>query len=140
MADFKLWKDRDQKRVDPTLFSVQAEAWARELAAENSRNKRLNKRTQIRRFYDEVLRLDAEAKRAGDSINKQDQYANVVLPRLHMLIAKAAYAKGRELVSEGFVNFIKSGVTQSTEPEDLKMFADFFEAFMGFYRLFGPAN
>jgi CRISPR-associated protein Csm2 len=143
MADFKLWKNREEGKLDPALFSMEAEKWAKELAAENNRNKRLNKRTQIRRFYDEVLCLDTEARPPADSPEKpdeQDRFETLILPRLHMLIAKAAYAKGRELVSDNFVNLIKTGVNQSTEPKDLKVFADFFEAFMGFYRLYGPAN
>ena len=107
---------------------------AREMAAENesSRGKE-NKRTQIRCFYDEVVRLDLLSK-------KESTNWEVVLPMVHMLIAKAAYAKGRKLISDGFLEFIKSGVGQIHTHSDLEVFSNYFEAFMGFYRLHGPNN
>ncbi|WP_449243781.1 type III-A CRISPR-associated protein Csm2 [Desulfobacca acetoxidans] len=134
MPEITLWKDKGKKTVDPFLFSTQAEALAKDLAAdsERSRNK-ANKRTQLRRFYDEVLRLDSEAK------TRPEQWDNI-LPRLHMLTAKAAYARGRELVSENFVNFIRNSINQISHQDDLVVFANFFEALMGFYRLHRPAN
>jgi CRISPR-associated protein Csm2 len=55
-----------------------------------------------------------------------------------MLVAKAAYAQGRELVSPSFVSLLKSGVSQVETRRDLTIFANFFESFMGFYKLHGP--
>jgi CRISPR-associated protein Csm2 len=134
MANITLWKDKDNKIIDPTLFSSKAETLAKDLAAESEISRgRTNKRTQIRRFYDEVLRLDSEAKA------RPEQWDNI-LPRLHMLTAKAAYAKGRDLVSEQFLHFIRNSIDQINHQDDLVVFANFFEAFMGFYRLYRPAN
>lgn len=134
MSEITLWKDKDKKLVDPTLFSTKAEDLAKNLAVDSDHSrKKANKRTQIRRFYDEVLRLDSEAKA------RPEQWDNI-LPRLHMLTAKAAYARGRELVSENFVSFIRTSINQIDRQEDLVVFANFFEALMGFYRLHGPAN
>jgi len=133
MAGISLWKDKGKKIVDPTLFSSTAEQLAVKLAEDNKNSKKANKRTQLRRFYDEVLRLDSEAK------TRPEQWDNI-LPRLHMLTAKAAYAKGRELVSDNFVSFIKNAIQQIEHQDDLVVFANFFEAFMGFYRLHGPSN
>jgi len=131
-----LWKDPKKKVVEPNLFSGAAEELARKLADDNKSNKKANKRTQIRKFYDEVLSLDAEAQANPDETRWQ-----VILPQLHLLIAKAAYAKGRELVSDNFLTFIKDTINgQVKTPDDLKIFATFFEAFMGFYRLHGPSN
>jgi len=135
MTDIRFWKDRAAGTIDPTLFSKKAEDMAKEIAAahEASRQRKENKRTQIRKFYDEVLRLDNVAQA------KPDQWDNV-LPQLHMLTAKAAYAKGRELISDGFLDFIKKSVEQIEGKQDLRVFASFFEAFMGFYRMYGPRS
>ena len=63
-----------------------------------------------------------------------------ILPMINMIIAKTAYAKGRNLISNNFLLFIKSSIKQIKTPEDLTVFANFFEAFYGFYKLHCPAN
>ena len=133
MTKIEFWKDSKKGLIDPTLFSSQAENLALEIKKENEQNKNTNKRTQIRKFYDEVVRLDMEAKA------REEEWFNIV-PLVHMLTAKAAYAKGRSLISDGFLDFIKHSVGQVNSPKDLSVFANFFEAFMGFYRLYGPKN
>ncbi len=137
MPKIELWKNRDKRVVDPRLFSSLAENFAKDLARDNRQNSKMNKRTQLRKFYDEVLRLDMEAR--GQKDEKEDQWHRI-LPLVHMLTAKAAYAKGRKLVSDTFLNFIKELVEQIKDPEDLSVFASFFEAVMGFYRYYGPSN
>ncbi len=134
MESVLLWKDAEKQTIDPSLFSSVAESFAQKMAkdSESSRG-RENKRTQIRKFYDEVLRLNMIAK------TRADQWEQI-LPLVHMLTAKAAYAKGRNLISHGFMAFIKSCVQQVHTPRDLDLFSNFFEAFMGFYRLYGPRN
>lgn len=123
-------------KFDYTLYSDQAEALAKELADDIKSSRKVNKRSQIRKFYDEVLRLDTEAK----GIQK-DKFEEQILLRLNLLIAKAAYAQGRELVSPNFVKFIKDWIDQVNKDHGkMKDFATFFEAVMGFYRLHGPAN
>ena len=104
------------------------------------KNKNLNKRTQIRKFYDEVVRLDMDSRRLNLEKDKDKEKWDNTLPLVHMLTAKAAYALGRNLVSESFSEFIRNSVAQIEEPNDLKVFAAFFEAFMGFYTLHGPKN
>jgi CRISPR-associated protein Csm2 len=135
MAELVFWKDREKGTIEPTLFSIKAETLAKSLTDdyEKSRGRKANKRTQIRKFYDELLSLDTEAR-------LHPEKWDLILPRLHMMIAKAAYAKGRELVSDKFLDFIKSAVVKTERPQDLAVFANFFEAFMGFYRLYGPSN
>lgn len=135
MEKLILWKDGKRGTVEPTLFSKTAEDMAKAMGKEHEGSRgKANRPSQIRKFYDEVVRLEqASRARPGNWEN--------VLPQIHMLTAKAAYARGRELVSEGFLNhFIKSAVNQIQGPEDLYVFANFFEAFMGFYRLHGPRN
>jgi len=128
------WKDKGRGIIDPNLFSKTAEDLAKELRKDyDMRKEKPNKRSQIRKFYDEIVKLDLKAK-------AQPEHWEEILPLLHMLIPKAVYAQGRKLVSNNFVEFIKSSITQIDTPDDLSVFANFFEAFMGFYRLYGPSN
>ena len=133
MAKIDFWKDSEKELIDPALFSSKAENLAKEFAKDNEQSKSTNKRTQIRKFYDEVVRLDMEAR------SREGEWHNIA-PLVHMITAKAAYAKGRNLISDGFLEFIKHSVGQVNNPKDLSVFANFFEAFMGFYRLHGPKN
>lgn len=135
MDKITLWKDRDKGTIDPELFSVKAKELAKRLADDNknSKGEKANRRTQLRKFYDEVLRLDSDAKARPDQWER-------ILPLVHMLTAKAAYAMGRDFVSIRFLNFIEETVKQVQEPKDLSIFAMFFEAMMGFYRQYGPSN
>ena len=95
MAKVDFWKDDKKESIDPTLFSSKAENLALEIKKESEQYKNTNKRTQIRKFYDEVVRLDVEAKA------REKEWHNIA-PLVHMLTAKAAYAKGRNLISQGF--------------------------------------
>ena len=88
-----------------------AEELAKQLAEDCSRGKRrVNKRTQIRKFYDEVLHLSMETQ------NRPDEDWQNIHPLVNMLIAKAVYAKGRDLVSDNFVEFIRDGRAGSSAP------------------------
>ena len=129
MEKIVFWKDREKQLIDPQLFSKTAENLAKEIAED----KKSNKRTQLRKFYDEVVRLNMLSKSRP---NEWEQ----LLPMVHMVTAKAAYAKGRKLISDGFLRFLKNSIEQIKKPEDLNVFSNFFEAFMGFYRLHGPKN
>lgn len=131
----KFWIDREKEEIDPTLFSITAEELASQFAKEcnESRQQKLNKRTQLRKFYDEVVRLDSAAR-------SMETNWHTILPMVHMLTAKAAYAKGRDLISDSFLSFIKGSVSQIQDKNDLRIFATFFEAVMGFYRQLGPNN
>lgn len=123
-----LWKDKENKMLEPTLFSAIAESLAKKIGEED---RNLNKSSQIRRYFDEVVRLSSLAK-------VKDADMNMILPQVHMLIAKVAYAKGRKLVTESFVEMMKSGIGQVNDKDDLLVFADFFESFIGYYKMYRP--
>ncbi|MEJ5329459.1 MAG: type III-A CRISPR-associated protein Csm2 [Desulfobaccales bacterium] len=129
VTQISLWADREKGVLNPLIFSKSARELSRTLAAQKG-----NKRTQIRKFYDEVLRLDQAAKKENP-----ERWPNV-LAQLHLLIPKAAYAQGRDLVSPEFVRFIQNSVEQVKLPQDLSVFANLFEAFMGFYKLDRPKD
>jgi CRISPR-associated protein Csm2 len=124
-----LWKDKEKGIIDPKLFSEKAN----ELAIRLSSDIRKDKRTQLRKFYDEIIRLNMLAKSNPESWDN-------VLPFVHMVTAKAAYAKGRELISDDFLEFVKTGIDQVDSPKDLNVFASFFEAFLGFYKMHNPRD
>ena len=124
-----LWKDREKGIVDPKLFSEKADGLAQKLAP----NRKMDKGSQLRKFYDEIVRLDMLAK------SDREPWENV-LPFVHMVTAKAAYAKGRSLVSDDFLEFIKNGIDQIDTPKDLAVFTSFFESFLGFYKMHRPKD
>ncbi len=128
MPAIELWKDRKKRELDPLLFSTIADQKARDIGREDNRK---NKGTQLRRFFDEIIRLNSQAQRP-------EADWNLILPQLHMLIAKAAYAKGRNLVTDSFVNLMQDGIHQIKDKEDLKIFTNFLESFMGFYKVYKP--
>ena len=116
--DFKLSK------TDPELFNETAKNAAVEVA---SGGDRINKSTQLRKFYDEIVLWDNKVLMHPE---KFDEY----LPFIRMLNAKVAYADGRKLVDFRFVNLLNNGLKQVICPEKLHNFKLFMEAFMGFYK------
>ena len=126
----QLWKDPVKKILDPRLFSTEAEEFARQINQEADRS--ANKGTQLRKFFDEILRLNTLAQ-------AKDADWNLILPQVHMIIAKVAYAKGRKLVSQSFVNHVREGIEQVETPEDLRVFSNHMEAFMGFYKMYNQS-
>lgn len=125
------WKDKRNKLIEPELFSTIAENLAKKVADDGS--KTINKRSQIRKFYDEVLNFSARVGKDSTEFEK-------MLPYLKMLNAKAAYAKGRGLISDSFKNFISDSLKQINDIDDFEVFLGLFEAFMGYYRLYRPAD
>lgn len=125
------WKDKGNKLIEPELFSAIAENIAKKVADDGS--KTINKRSQIRKFYDEVLNFSARVGKDSTEFKK-------MLPYLKMLNAKAAYAKGRGLISDSFKNFISDSLKQINDIDDFEVFLGLFEAFMGYYRLYRPAD
>ncbi|MCX7817524.1 MAG: type III-A CRISPR-associated protein Csm2 [Syntrophales bacterium] len=121
------YENREKKIVSVKLFSEEAEKWAEKIWT-SRRGSNSNRRAQIRKFYDEVMRYN-------EIVKKNPSEWQVIHPFVNMIIAKVVYAKGRDnLVTEEFVKLIKGCIEQVKDPEDLDVFANFFEAFMGFYR------
>jgi CRISPR-associated protein Csm2 len=136
MSGIKLWQDKEKSIINPVLFSEEAEKLARAIGQEGKDARgNLNKGTQLRRFFDEIVHLRDQSR--GIDNTASERWGNL-LPYVKMMIAKATYAEGRRLVSPNFVEMLKSGIGQIETPRDLRIFADFFEAFMGFYKLHGP--
>jgi len=130
MTTFKLWKDKDKGLLDPGLFSATAEELAKRIGTEDNRK---NKGTQLRRFFDELIRINTKAQ----SKEKEDDWA-IIHPLVHMMIAKVVYAQGRGLVTGFVVDLMRNGIKQIQDRNDLDVFTNFMECFIGFYKLYGP--
>ncbi|MBN2717699.1 MAG: type III-A CRISPR-associated protein Csm2 [Deltaproteobacteria bacterium] len=128
----KLWKDKEKGQLDPVLFSQVADQWASKIDKDGRDDRGYEKRnasSQLRRFFDEVVRLNSLAQQS-------DSAWDTVFPQVHMLVAKAAYAQGRTLISDSFVKLLKDSIFQVETKSDLKVMVNFFESFMGFYKTY----
>lgn len=131
--EIKFWTS--EGRLDSELFSTKAEQIASEVFDGQLRsNGKANKPTQLRKFYDEVLKFDGIVKSCP--ADKQKEEFNKVLPYLKMLNAKAAYAVGRDLITKEFKDFISKSLANVNNQDDFEVFAGLFEAFMGFYKYY----
>ena len=121
------WKNKTEKQIDPELFSSRAESLARKVS--NEKKGTANNPTQLRKFYDEVVRFGSIVKTEPGDFEK-------TLPYIKMLNAKAAYAMGRGLISKSFKDFISESLGQVTDKDDFEAFAGLFESFMGYYKYY----
>ncbi|MBW1802576.1 MAG: type III-A CRISPR-associated protein Csm2, partial [Deltaproteobacteria bacterium] len=81
MEKIILWKDPEKQTIDPKLFSKTAEDLAKKINEDIRIARNSNKRTQIRKFYDEVVRLNMLSK------TRPDEEWDNILPLVHMLTA-----------------------------------------------------
>ncbi|MEJ5299603.1 MAG: type III-A CRISPR-associated protein Csm2 [Thermodesulforhabdaceae bacterium] len=128
----ELWKDEKTNLVNPEAFSKIAEEWAKKISGEDQ-NQRKNKTSQLRKFYDEIFKLNQRAR-------AQESNWDEILPYVHLVIAKAAYAKGRGLVTDSFVNELKEMLSNVKTREHLHAVTTFLEAFMAFYKQYRPRD
>lgn len=95
-----------------------------------------NKPSQVRKFYDELGMWEQKC----SSLETFERS----LPFIKMLNAKAAYAKGRELVDDKFVTWLEICLSQISCEENgvqtLKNFRTHFEAFLGYYKAIRPSD
>lgn len=128
--DIQFWQDPAKRLIDPMLFSEKAEELAKLIASDRRMESGANKPTQIRKFYDEVIRFK------GICVSDPENFP-AVLPYIKMLNAKIAYAQGRKLITSNFGLFINKSLKQVNNKDDFEIFCSFFEAFIGFYKLHG---
>jgi len=112
-------------KQDKELFNETAKKWAEDIGKEV-------KNTQIRKFYDQVLDLNNQAK-------KSDDFEGEILPFVKMLNSKVAYAStrnsgGSKLINQAFVNMMNQCVVEVKDKKTLNIFKMFFEAVIGFHK------
>lgn len=113
-------------RLDPRLFADIAEAKASAVAGGG---KEVNKSSQLRRFYDELVMWQ-------EKVGSSDGRFAELQPYIFMLKAKVAYAKGRGHVDANFEALLRRVVDQCTSAETLRQAKLFLEAFMAFYKVY----
>ena len=109
---------------DPELFNTEAESVAIKL---NQVPGHLNKTSQIRRFYDELVGWQ---ERVDGDDEKFKQYEAFI----KMLNAKVAYAKGRKLVDDQFEFWFRDCIKSTSNAKALDHFRLHFEAMLGFLK------
>jgi CRISPR-associated protein Csm2 len=122
-----LWQDRAKRVIDPQLFSETAEELAKKINAEKT--VKINNPTQIRKFFDEVIRFQG-------MVQANPEQFHELLPYIKMLNAKAAYAAGRDLIGPQFKSFLSDALREVHDQKDFELFCSFFEAFFGFYKYY----
>lgn len=118
--------DKLENLTDDKIFSNYPEELAKLVQAKKTTT--TNNRTQIRKFYDELVMWDDKA-----SLSEVEYAKNKVL--LKMMKAKIAYAKGRKHIDDRFMKMFNQCMDQVTSAQKLRQFKLFFEAFMGYYRI-----
>ncbi|MDD7473252.1 MAG: type III-A CRISPR-associated protein Csm2 [Bdellovibrionota bacterium] len=129
------YKDSAKKLVDPCLFSEIAMTHAKKIFDDGNSTtiKGDNKPSQIRKFYDELVRYN-------DIVKVDKNKFDECLPLVHMLIPKVAYAHGRKTVTQSFVEFIGNLVKSINDAKDLSVATQFFESFVAFYKFYKPKD
>ena len=137
----EFWKDRTKKELNEDLFSTKAESYAKAVVEKST--KTTNNSTQLRRFFDEIVAFNNSfnmAKSKAKSKEERELAFKQQLPFIHMLIPKVRYAEARKLVSIEFSNLIKEALDNIKEPDDIKVFTSFFEAFIGHFKYLKMTN
>ena len=130
LPEIRFWIDKEKNLVNPELFSEIAEKWSDCI----SRNSSANKRSQIRKFYDEVLFFYDNLK------NKPKENFKQFLPFIKMIRAKVYYSLGRKHIDNNFKEMMERCLNQIDDWDDFEVFKNFFEAFMGYYRFHRPSD
>lgn len=118
----------DKIRFEPlaaNIFSEIAKQAADEITPTERADSNLNKTTQLRKFYDELLMWD-------EKVNLDEHKYTEYAPFIHMLKAKVAYAKGRKYVNDKFVEIFNKMLDEVKSAKTLHYAKLFFEAVLGF--------
>ena len=120
------------EKISPTLYSDIAEECAREVGKQIG-GRDVNKGTQLRRFYDELVMLQTKV---GSDAERFEAQA----PFIQMIKAKVAYARGRGKVDANYEQMLRHVIDQVSDHRSLAQAKLFMEAFMAFYKVHGPRD
>ena len=116
----------DFEKINAELFDSTANQSA---AAISEVEEQVNKITQLRRFYDEIVMWN-------DKLQKNEDKYPEYIPFIKMLNAKVAYARGRKHVDDNYKDLMERCIAQldNNNVQTFFHFKLFMEAFMGFYK------
>jgi CRISPR type III-A-associated protein Csm2 len=126
--EINYYENEKMKKIKEDLFSNYAEKVAKCFIGENKPKKEIKNisYTQIRKFYNEVLRLKSEYENSD---------FKTILPYFRMLKAKvfAAYNSRPKKVNKNFKIFIEKNIDYVGDNEErFKIFCTFFEAVVAY--------
>lgn len=115
------FEDDEKKILKVEYITKYSEKIAKDLQV----GKDLNKSSQLRKYYDFVVRIKDRLKYNTFSFKE-------LLPEINRLNGYVTYAEGRKKVSKYFVNFISKNTQSIKTQEDFKAFATHFEAIIAY--------
>ena len=116
----KYFEDKSKGIVNRDLFTKVAESWVDEIAKSGKISL-----TQIRKFFDEVLKRKIAIETGASTFDRE-------LPYILMLKAKVTYARARGNVNEAFKKFIENSLSAIKDKNDFWVFVDFFESVIAY--------
>lgn len=142
MGESFFWKDKAKGILRADLFSSVAETEANKIAKskdvillDNGKKKIVNAPTytQLRKFYNDVLRYKTKIAANESEFEKY-------LPYVRMINAKLTYSNARDNITKDCLGFFKVRINEILDIKDFYAFSDFFEAFMAFYKKYSKKN
>ncbi len=94
------------------------------------------KKTQIRKFFEPIRRLEDEAKRK----NEEEELKAEQILELNRWITLAAYNVGRGVIPNEFLDFIRFLVDKTKKFGDITYLADIFHALISYYEYINPSR
>jgi len=115
-------------KKDSELLNKTAKKWAESIGV----GKGGVQNTQIRKFFDQILDLNNNAKHSDD-------FEGEILPFVKMLNSKVAYASARKsaggnIINKTFVDMMNNCISQVDSKIKLSIFKLFVEAVIGFHK------
>jgi CRISPR-associated protein Csm2 len=120
--------------LNPEWVTVKAEEAAASFYEINPHTNRVDdrkslKNSQLRKFYGEFKKLEAEVNQVGDGA--EERFLSV-LPRIKIAAAKVTYAQARGVVPGSFVSWMTNHCKQINSLVDFRAFLLHFEAVVGY--------
>ena len=129
------YADEKRKIVRATLFDKEAEEIAGSFVGRDRSNRLLGVgRTQLRRLYDEVKRLEQNLDGSKETWEKNLPYIKMIKSKLNYNIVRASEkSSDKRDVYKKLSEFITKGINLVNDEEDYRVFSSLFEAVYGFY-------
>ncbi|MFG6395001.1 MAG: type III-A CRISPR-associated protein Csm2 [Lachnospiraceae bacterium] len=117
------YSDPEKEKLKKEYITRYPENIAKSL--EHDSSKEVNKRSQIRKFYEYLLRVERKMQLKGNDYSMAEA-------DLEALVPYVSYANKRKLVSALFQTYIKKNVESVHDEKDMKAFVKHFEALVAF--------
>lgn len=131
----EIWKEGKGGKLNPLAFSEVAKNLAKDISEEGGKKK--NRRSQLMKYYDAILKLNERAKIIKEEEKEKDKDKdkdfNTILVQLNRQLALVYYARGRDKVTDKFVKMMEELIKSVENKDDLEVITNFLECFIAFY-------